>query len=274
MVESSAPGYGDSSEPTPFEPGPLPEAGHPPEAPPEVPEAPGAEADHHGAGEVGSASDESLSAPFEFTPSISEPAPVAFESSFDEPAPQPAPEAAAEPTPELSPDPVAPAWPDPVVFQEPVSQAEPVAVQEPVAVPEPVAQPEPVPVPVESPAFSASFEVPAVGPTPSPEAGGELDQLLTNLRQWLDSGELNRWIRSARTPVLALGALVGVLLVLRVYGALLGAIDSLPLIPGLLELVGVLWLARFGATHLVRSGDRRAVVSQLQQRWNAFRGSR
>lgn len=63
---------------------------------------------------------------------------------------------------------------------------------------------------------------------------------------------------------------MGLVLVLRIYGALLGAIDSLPLVSGLLELTGVIWLARFGATNLVRSSERQALLSGLQRRWKAF----
>jgi hypothetical protein len=116
--------------------------------------------------------------------------------------------------------------------------------------------------------------VPAVVPSAEAPEGGEWDLLLSKIRQWVDRGELGNLISSARTPALVFGGLVGVLLVLRVYAALLGAIDSLPLVPGLLELTGVVWLARFGATNLVRSGDRNKILSQLQQRWNAFRGNR
>jgi len=57
-----------------------------------------------------------------------------------------------------------------------------------------------------------------------------------------------------------------------VYGSLMAVLDSLPLVPGLLELVGVFVVARFSLTRLVRSEERKAVFSGLQQRWQAFRG--
>jgi hypothetical protein len=65
---------------------------------------------------------------------------------------------------------------------------------------------------------------------------------------------------------------VGVLLVLRIYSALLGALDSLPLVPGLLELAGVVWVVRFGVPKLLRSSERERLLGGLNQRWKAFRG--
>jgi len=152
--------------------------------------------------------------------------------------------------------------------------AEAPAVEPPPVEAEPAPLPTPAPAPPANSVFSTSLEVPAVAPSAEAPEGGEWDLLLSKIRQWVDRGELGNLISSARTPALVFGGLVGVLLVLRVYAALLGAIDSLPLVPGLLELTGVVWLARFGATNLVRSGDRNKILSQLQQRWNAFRGNR
>ena len=152
--------------------------------------------------------------------------------------------------------------------------AEAPAVEPPPVEAEPAPLPTPAPAPPANSVFSTSLEVPAVAPSAEAPEGGEWDLLLSKIRQWVDRGELDNLISSARTPALVFGGLVGVLLVLRVYAALLGAIDSLPLVPGLLELTGVVWLARFGATNLVRSGDRNTILSQLQQRWNAFRGNR
>jgi hypothetical protein len=57
-----------------------------------------------------------------------------------------------------------------------------------------------------------------------------------------------------------------------VYAALLGAIDSLPLIPGLLELVGVIWAVRFGVPKLLQRSQREQLFGGIQQRWQSFRG--
>jgi hypothetical protein len=56
------------------------------------------------------------------------------------------------------------------------------------------------------------------------------------------------------------------------YGAVIGTIDHLPLVPGLLELVGVIAVGRFAATRLVRSQERQALIRQLGDRWKAFLG--
>lgn len=137
----------------------------------------------------------------------------------------------------------------------------------------PVSPPAPEPEPAGEPTFTHSIEVPAT-PSAEAEAGGEWELLLSKINQWLESGELQSTLQRLRNPLLALGALLGLVLVLRVYGALLGAIDSLPLLPGLLELAGVIWLARFAINNLVRSSERQALISTLQRRWKAFLGSR
>jgi hypothetical protein len=102
--------------------------------------------------------------------------------------------------------------------------------------------------------------------------GGEWDLLLQKLAQWLNQNELQTLWAQASKPVTALAALVGLLLVLRIYSALLGALDSLPLVPGLLELAGVVWVVRYGVPKLLRSSERERLLGGLNQRWKAFRG--
>lgn len=104
------------------------------------------------------------------------------------------------------------------------------------------------------------------------EEGGEWELLLQKLRQWLNQGELQSLWAQARKPVTLLAAVVGLLLVLRVYSAVLGALESLPLVPGLLELAGVVWTVRYGVPKLLRSSERERLLSGLSSRWKAFRG--
>jgi hypothetical protein len=140
------------------------------------------------------------------------------------------------------------------------------------------AAPAPEAVPAPEPLVAATIEVPPLESAPAAAAGedggGEWDLLVDKLRQWLASGQLEQLWAQSRTPLTALAALIGLLLVLRIYTALLGVIDSLPLVPGLLELVGVITVVRFGLTRLVRSSDRQQVIANLQSRWKAFRGNR
>jgi hypothetical protein len=162
---------------------------------------------------------------------------------------------------------------------EPSAEPAPEAAPEPViaAAPEPVA-PEPAPEPVavpEVPTVLSTLELPALErPSGGDTEGGEWDLLLDKLRQWLASGQLQQLWQTSRTPLTAAAALIGLLLVLRIYGALLGVLDSLPLVPGLLELAGLVAVVRFGLGNLVRSSDREKVIANVKSRWAAFRGNR
>jgi hypothetical protein len=126
------------------------------------------------------------------------------------------------------------------------------------------------------PSVAATLEIPArsVSSESEPQSGegGEWELLLAKLRQWLDQNELqNLWVQ-ARRPVTLLAALVGLLLVLRVYSAILSALGSLPLVPGLLELAGVVWVVRYGIPKMLRSSERDRLLGGLGQSWKAFRG--
>ncbi len=113
---------------------------------------------------------------------------------------------------------------------------------------------------------------PAGGSEHGDGEGGEWELLLEKLQTWLSQNDLqNLWAQASR-PVTALAALVGLLLVLRVYSAVLGALDSLPLVPGLLELAGVVWVVRYGVPKLLRSSERERLLSGLRNSWNSFRG--
>ena len=109
------------------------------------------------------------------------------------------------------------------------------------------------------------------GAAPTGE-GGEWALLLSKLQAWLGSGKLQAQLQAARTPLTLVAGLIALLVVLQIYGALLAVIDHFPLAPGLLELVGVIAMVRFGLVNLVRSQERRALIGGLQQRWKAFQG--
>ena len=145
------------------------------------------------------------------------------------------------------------------------------------AAPEPTSAPVaevPAPVVIDTPTVASTIEVPAkapVNPTPA-EEGGEWDLLVQKLRNWIASGQLQQQWQAARTPLSLLAGLIAVLLVLRVYSAVLGVLDSIPLLSGLLELAGLVAVIQFSLTRLVRSEDRREVIGGLKQRWKSFRG--
>ncbi|QVV66380.1 CAAD domain-containing protein [Synechococcus sp. LA31] len=154
------------------------------------------------------------------------------------------------------------------------AEAEPetVAVAAEQPAPEPAA---PEPPAADTPTVASSIEVPAspqVNTAPSEQEGGEWDLLVQKLRSWIASGQLQEQWQAARTPLSLLAGLIAVLLVLRVYSAVLGVLNSIPLLPGLLELAGLVTVVQFSLTRLVRSQDRSEVIGGLKQRWKSFRG--
>ena len=178
-----------------------------------------------------------------------------------------------EPT-EVAPTEVAPVEAAPVQEEAVVAAAAPTE-PEPVAagvVPaEPVITPSEAPLAM--PSVASTIEVPASAPgSQTSGEGGEWELLVEKLRQWIGSGQLQEQWQASRTPLSLLAGLIALLLVLRLYGALLAVIDSLPLLPGLLELAGLIAVVQFSLTRLVRSEERRSLIQSLQQRWKSFRG--
>jgi hypothetical protein len=180
------------------------------------------------------------------------------------PAPEPAP--VPEPAPEPEPAPAALAEAQPVT----APQAAPLDVFAPDPTPGPAAVSSPIPE-LESTTLIPASGDPS-GTDASGEGGGEWELLLGKVRQWLDTGKLQALWAQARTPISLTLAAAALLMVLRVYTALLSAIESLPLIPGLLELVGVVWAVRFGVPRLLQRSQRQELFGSLQERWNSFRG--
>ena len=163
----------------------------------------------------------------------------------------------------------APVQEDVVVTATSPTEPEPVATG--VVPAEPVITPSEAPVAM--PSVASTIEVPASAPGGGTSGeGGEWELLLEKLRQWIGSGQLQEQWQASRTPLSLLAGLIALLLVLRLYGALLAVIDSLPLLPGLLELAGLIAVVQFSLTRLVRSEERRSLIQGLQQRWKSFRG--
>ena len=108
---------------------------------------------------------------------------------------------------------------------------------------------------------------------PDPQEGGEWQLLVAKLRAWWAGGELQSLWASSRQPLTLLVGLLISLAVLQVASAVLDAVGSVPLLPGLLELVGLVWLLRHGLPRLLRSSDRQQLQALLGQRWRAFRGT-
>ena len=125
--------------------------------------------------------------------------------------------------------------------------------------------------PSEPPGIATSIVVP---PLPVGEAGdgGEWDLLRSKVSTWFDGADLQgRW-ESLGGPLRAAGLLLAAVVLLRLYSALLETLGDLPLVPRLLQLVGLLTVARFALTKLVRSSERERILTSWNQRWNDFRG--
>ena len=198
---------------------------------------------------------------------------LAFEA-VSEP-PEPSPEPTSHPTSDPTPDPV-PAGP--AAESAGANWAAAIASEPEAAPPEPAPLPKPEVLPLTPPpvpTVATTIDLPARGDSagagPTGE-GGEWALLLSKLQAWLGSGQLQDQLQAARTPLTLVAGLIALLVVLQIYGALLAVIRSFPLAPGLLELVGVIAVVRFGLDKLVRSQERRALIEGLQRRWQAFQG--
>lgn len=125
----------------------------------------------------------------------------------------------------------------------------------------PVAEAGPL-VPVAA-AVEVSSEPPAAGSAPAPGAGLPYPLVRELLRQ-ISAFQLSS-LRDV-VPVLQVLALAVVaVLVLRITGATLSAIDEIPLVGGLLELVGVVSVLGFLARHALRQRNRAELLVRIRK---------
>jgi hypothetical protein len=101
--------------------------------------------------------------------------------------------------------------------------------------------------------------------------GGEWQMLTTKLADWAASDAPKTLWKQLQSPLKALAVLLGALFVLRLYAAVLGALEGVPLLAGLLELTALVWIARHGAPALLRREERQTLIDQLSQRWQRLR---
>ena len=126
------------------------------------------------------------------------------------------------------------------------------------------------------PTVATTLEVPPLSSGLASDAsaeGGEFDLLIGKAKDWFDEADLGgQWDR-LNGPLRGLGLLLGGLLVIKLYLALLDTLDDVPLLPRLLQLGGLIWLFNFSVTRLTRSTDRKEILEDWKRRWDAFRGS-
>ena len=104
------------------------------------------------------------------------------------------------------------------------------------------------------------------------ERGGAWQELLDRLNGWLGEGQVaERWQQGQR-PLKALAAALALLLVLRLLGSVLGALDGVPLLPRLLQLVGLIWIGLYSSRNLVRSDSRQQLLAKAEGVWSSVVG--
>ena len=101
--------------------------------------------------------------------------------------------------------------------------------------------------------------------------GGEWQMLTTKLADWASSDAPQTLWQQLQSPLKALAVLLVAVLVLRLYAAVLGALEGVPLLAGLLELTALVWIARHGAPALLRREQRQTLIDQLSQGWQRLR---
>ena len=137
--------------------------------------------------------------------------------------------------------------------------------------PAPAAAPEaPKPAPESSP-IATTVSVPA-DPGANAAEGGEFQLLLDKLSALLGDTDLNAVWQQSQRPLKLLGVAMVVIVTLQLTGAVLDTLGGIPMLPRMLQLVGLTWLVMFGSKRLLRSEGRQQVVSQVSGAWNAFVG--
>ena len=161
---------------------------------------------------------------------------------------------------------------------EPRPEAEP-AGSDPTPAPEPTPaptpEPAPTPAPTPDPVIASTVSIPAqedADQDGSDLEGGEWDLLVGKVKAWLEQNDLNEMWSKAQLPLRVIGGLIVFSLVAKVYSGILNTIDSLPLVPGLLELAGLIWLVNFALRNLIRNSDRDQFLASARSTWSRVTG--
>lgn len=173
----------------------------------------------------------------------------------------------AAPEPEPVADPV-PAQPEPAqaaVVEAAVAEPAPVVEAEP---PAPVVIPVAEPAPLAAPAAAPPSPEPAKADAPAAAASSEVLglplKLLNELLAKIGSTQLHSLADLVPAlRILALAVVAGI--ALKLTSATLGAIDDLPLVGGLLELVGLVSLLNFLSRNAFKQQKRAELLGRIQK---------
>jgi hypothetical protein len=105
-----------------------------------------------------------------------------------------------------------------------------------------------------------------------PLDGGEWELLVGKVKDWLEQNDLAELWTKAQLPLRVVGGLIVFSLVATVYSGVLSTINSIPLVPGLLELAGVIWLVNFALRNLIRNSDRDNFIKGARSTWSRVTG--
>lgn len=133
------------------------------------------------------------------------------------------------------------------------------------------AAPEP-PAAATSPSIAERISVPAQAPSDGDDEGGEWDMLSSRIKAFFEANNLVDYWQNLRQPLLLIGALIALILTVRIYGGILDAIATVPLAPRLFQLVGTIYAAWFAATRLVLSSERKKISGNVKDVWSSIRG--
>ena len=96
--------------------------------------------------------------------------------------------------------------------------------------------------------------------------------LAGKVKDWLEQNDLAELWTKAQLPLRVVGGLIVFSLVATLYSGVLSTINSIPLVPGLLELAGVIWLVNFALRNLIRNSDRDNFIKGARSTWTRVTG--
>jgi hypothetical protein len=132
-------------------------------------------------------------------------------------------------------------------------------------------EPEPEPEPAPTPTIATTLEIPAV-PGAATSEGGEFDLLIAKLRTWFAEADIAGHWQKLRGPLKGFALVLVAVLALRLYARVIGTLDGIPIVSGLLELTGLVYLLWFSSTRLLRTSERERVLADWKERWQSFSG--
>ena len=92
------------------------------------------------------------------------------------------------------------------------------------------------------------------------------------MKDWLEQNDLAELWTKAQLPLRVVCGLIVFSLVATAYSGVLSTINSIPLVPGLLELAGVIWLVNFALRNLIRNSDRDNFIKGAGSTWTRVTG--